>query len=65
MPTYDYHCPHCDTDIELFHGLDTPAPRCSVCGELLAKQFKAKVPVIFKGKGFYCQDTPQAQNPAG
>ncbi len=57
MPTYDYHCPKCETTFEVFHGMtEKPRVRCTVCKRLARKQIGAGAGLLFKGSGFYQTD---------
>jgi putative FmdB family regulatory protein len=52
MPFYDYRCTHCDTTVELLHGIDDETKRThDGCGGALERQFSA-TSVHFKGSGW-------------
>ena len=52
MPFYDYRCTHCDTTVELLHGIDDETKRThDGCGGPLERQFSA-TSVHFKGSGW-------------
>ena len=57
MPTYGYHCPHCETEFEVSQRMtdDSGAdcPRCGTPGRRLF--FPAGI--VFKGSGFYKTDS--------
>jgi putative FmdB family regulatory protein len=58
MPTYDYYCKHCDSDMEIFHSMSAPAvtvcPTCKKRG--LTRRIGTGAGLIFKGSGFYETD---------
>lgn len=58
MPTYDYHCDHCEHEFELFQGINDPKKRkCPECGKLkLRRLIGTGAAVVFKGSGFYQTD---------
>lgn len=57
MPTYQYACTACDERLEAVQSFtDTPLTECPVCGGALRKVFSA-VGVVFKGSGFYKNDS--------
>lgn len=56
MPTYQYRCTSCDTDLEAVQKFsDDPLTVCPECQGNLRKVFSA-VGVVFKGSGFYATD---------
>ena len=57
MPTYQYACTACDERLEAVQSFtDAPLTECPVCGGTLRKVFSA-VGVVFKGSGFYKNDS--------
>ena len=57
MPTYQYRCTDCGTDLEAVQKFTDPAlTECSTCHGSLRKVFNA-VGVVFKGSGFYRTDS--------
>ncbi len=58
MPTYEYSCTECDTQHEIVQSMVDPTlTTCPACGkESLRKQFSG-VGVMFKGSGFYRNDS--------
>lgn len=58
MPTYQYRCKDCNTDLELVQKFtDDSLTECPSCdGGSLRKVFNA-VGVVFKGSGFYRTDS--------
>ena len=72
MPTYEYECQSCHQRIEAVQKFsDAPLTTCEHCGGDLKKVFSA-VGLVFKGSGFYKNDsrgassstTPPASTPA-
>jgi len=72
MPTYEYECQGCHQRIEAVQKFsDAPLTTCEHCGGDLKKVFSA-VGIVFKGSGFYKNDsrgassstTPPASTPA-
>lgn len=56
MPTYQYRCTECDTELEAVQKFsDDPLTICPECQGRLRKVFSA-VGVVFKGSGFYRTD---------
>ncbi len=57
MPTYQYACTACDERLEAVQSFsDAPLTDCPACGGTLRKVFSA-VGVVFKGSGFYKNDS--------
>ncbi len=57
MPTYQYACTACDERLEAVQSFtDAPLVECPACGGTLRKVFSA-VGVVFKGSGFYKNDS--------
>ena len=57
MPTYQYRCTSCDTELEAVQKFtDDPLTDCPECDGNLRKVFNA-VGVVFKGSGFYRTDS--------
>ncbi|HIV56756.1 MAG TPA: FmdB family transcriptional regulator [Candidatus Stackebrandtia faecavium] len=58
MPTYQYTCTQCSHDLEARQGFsDDPLKTCPECGvDGLRKQY-GSVGVVFKGSGFYRNDS--------
>jgi putative FmdB family regulatory protein len=56
MPTYQYRCTSCNTEVEAVQKFtDDPLTDCPECDGNLRKVFNA-VGVVFKGSGFYATD---------
>ena len=65
MPTYQYRCTACDHAFEEFQSFtDEALSVCPVCGGGLRKVFNA-VGVVFKGSGFYRNDSRASANGPG
>ena len=65
MPTYEYKCADCETDLEVVQSIhDNSLTECPECGGSLRKQF-GNVGVVFKGSGFYKTDSrsPEKKSP--
>jgi putative FmdB family regulatory protein len=57
VPTYQYACTACGEKHEAVQSFtDAPLTECPVCGGTLRKVFSA-VGVVFKGSGFYKNDS--------
>ncbi len=57
MPTYEYVCTDCGSDLEAVQSFSAPSlTDCPTCGGKLRKRFGA-VGVVFKGSGFYRNDS--------
>lgn len=58
MPTYEYACSNCESNHEIVQSMSDPTlTTCPSCGqETLRKQF-GNVGVVFKGSGFYRNDS--------
>jgi len=58
MPTYDYLCQDCGHAFEAFHSMkDDPLTDCPVCQGTVKRQFGGGAGIIFKGSGFYVNDS--------
>jgi putative FmdB family regulatory protein len=57
VPTYQYVCTDCQSDLEAVQSFHEPSLSiCPSCGGKLRKRFGA-VGVVFKGSGFYRTDS--------
>lgn len=58
MPTYEYACPKCGHEFELFQSMnDQPLTKCPKCGKKGVKRLiGGGAGLIFKGSGFYITD---------
>lgn len=61
MPTYQYRCQDCSSQLEVVQKFtDDPLTQCPTCEGTLRKVFSA-VGVVFKGSGFYATDSRAAK----
>lgn len=58
MPTYEYFCPSCKHQFELYQSFsDKPIRKCPECkGNKVHKLISGGAGVLFKGDGFYETD---------
>ena len=64
VPTYQYSCTACGSPLEAQQSFsDDPLTVCPECGGALRKVFSA-VGVVFKGSGFYRNDSRASSNGA-
>jgi len=66
VPTYEYACSNCETHHEIVQSMSDPTlTTCPDCGqETLRKQF-GNVGVVFKGSGFYRNDSRDKKTNTG
>jgi putative FmdB family regulatory protein len=58
MPTYDYRCKDCGDAFEIFQSMnDEPLTRCGKCGGIVKRLIGGGSGIIFKGSGFYKNDS--------
>ena len=58
MPTYEYACSSCDTTHDIVQKMTDPTlTECPVCGEPTLRKVFNGVGVVFKGSGFYRNDS--------
>jgi putative FmdB family regulatory protein len=61
MPTYEYKCPKCGTEFELFQRITaTAGAKCAKCGAKAERQLSGGTGLVFKGSGFYLTDYGRA-----
>jgi putative FmdB family regulatory protein len=64
VPTYQYVCTDCASELEAVQSFSEPSlTECPTCGGKLRKRFGA-VGVVFKGSGFYRNDS-RSDRPGG
>jgi putative FmdB family regulatory protein len=64
MPTYEYECQACHERVEAVQKFTDPSLSvCPLCGGELRKVFSA-VGIVFKGSGFYKNDSRGSKSPA-
>lgn len=62
MPTYQYRCTECGSDLEVVQKFsDAALTQCPECQGQLRKVFSA-VGVVFKGSGFYATDSRSSKS---
>lgn len=66
MPTYEYACSNCESNHEIVQSMSDPTlTTCPSCGQdTLRKQF-GNVGVVFKGSGFYRNDSRDKKSNTG
>ncbi|MFW6387775.1 MAG: FmdB family zinc ribbon protein [bacterium] len=64
MPTYDYECKGCGHEFEAFQTMsEEPLSTCPSCGEeSLRRLIGGGTGVIFRGSGFYINDSRSSKN---
>jgi putative FmdB family regulatory protein len=64
VPTYQYACAACEERLEAVQRFtDDPLTECPACGGKLRKLF-SPVGIVFKGSGFYRNDSRSSPNGA-
>jgi putative FmdB family regulatory protein len=70
MPTYEYVCSSCGADFDVFQSMsDAPLKVCPTCGNAVRRKINGGTGIIFKGSGFYVNDSkkssaPRSESPA-
>ena len=65
MPTYDYECQNCGHLFEYFQSINDEALKeCPVCGKEVKRLIAGGLGVIFKGSGFYVNDSKKKTQPS-
>ena len=58
MPIYEYQCEHCGKTTDIKHGFkETPDATCPSCGGGPLKRLFSAAGIVFKGSGFYINDS--------
>jgi len=58
MPTYEYECRNCHYNFERFQSMsDEPVKICPECGGQVRRMIAGGSGIIFKGSGFYINDS--------
>ncbi|HPE37167.1 MAG TPA: zinc ribbon domain-containing protein, partial [Spirochaetales bacterium] len=66
MPTYEYECRSCGHSFEVFQNMsDEPIKTCPECGKEVRRLIFGGSGVIFKGSGFYVNDSKGKNSAAG
>ena len=61
MPTYEYECPKCGTQFELFQKMSAKTvAKCPKCGAQAKRLLSGGAGLVFKGSGFYLTDYGRA-----
>ncbi len=61
MPRYDYRCNDCGEQFEMVQSFDEPAlTTCPHCGQEGLRKLFGNVGVVFKGSGFYRNDSRES-----
>lgn len=61
MPTYEYKCPKCGTEFEVFQKITAkPVAKCPKCGTKADRLLSGGAGLVFKGSGFYITDYKRA-----
>lgn len=66
MPTYDYACPKCGHEFEVFQSMsDKPLTKCPKCKKAGVKRLLGTgAGLMFKGSGFYETDYKKSKSAA-
>jgi putative FmdB family regulatory protein len=63
MPTYEYECSSCGHTFDVFQSMsDEPVKVCPECGKAVRRLIFGGTGVIFKGSGFYINDSRKASS---
>jgi putative FmdB family regulatory protein len=63
MPTYEYECKSCGKIFEAFQSMsDPPLESCPSCGKSVRRLIGGGTGVIFKGPGFYVNDSKKTSS---
>ena len=64
MPTYDYVCQDCGHEFEAFQSMkDDALTECPSCEGRVKRAFGGGAGIIFKGSGFYVNDSKKTSEP--
>jgi len=64
MPTYEYECSACGNDFDVFQSMsDAPLKVCPACGNAVRRKINGGTGIIFKGSGFYKNDSRKSSAP--
>lgn len=65
MPTYDYVCLDCTHEFEAFQSMkDEPLTDCPSCNGKVKRKVGGGTGIIFKGSGFYINDSKKKDSPS-
>jgi putative FmdB family regulatory protein len=63
MPTYEYECRSCGAGFDVFQSMsDPPLTVCPTCGKDVRRKINGGTGIIFKGSGFYINDSRKAES---
>ena len=63
MPTYEYECSSCSHSFEAFQSMsEDPLTSCPECGGPVRRLIGGGTGIIFKGSGFYVNDSRKASS---
>jgi putative FmdB family regulatory protein len=63
MPTYEYECATCGNDFDVFQSMsDAPLKVCPTCGNAVRRKINGGTGIIFKGSGFYKNDSRKSSS---
>ena len=63
MPTYEYECKKCGNTFDRFQSMsDDPVKICPSCGGEVRRLINGGTGIIFKGTGFYINDSKKTQS---
>ena len=66
MPTYEYECRSCGAEFEQFQSMsDAPLTVCPSCGQSIRRKINGGTGIIFKGSGFYVNDSRKSSEAKG
>ena len=61
MPTYEYECASCGKSFDVFQNMsDAPVEKCPTCGSAVKRRINGGTGIIFKGSGFYKNDSKKS-----
>lgn len=64
MPTYEYECRSCGAGFDVFQSMsDDPLTVCPSCGHSVRRKINGGTGIIFKGSGFYKNDSRKSFSP--
>lgn len=65
MPTYEYECRSCGAGFDVFQSMaDAPLTVCPSCGQSVRRKINGGTGIIFKGSGFYKNDSRKSTSTA-
>ncbi|MEM5948356.1 FmdB family zinc ribbon protein [Spirochaetia bacterium 38H-sp] len=65
MPTYEYQCTNCGHIFEAFQAIsEEPIRECPECSKPVKRLISGGTGIIFKGSGFYVNDSKKSSTSA-